>query len=657
MATIIDELIVKLGLDATKFEAEKKKAVSGIDDMKNGTDKASKSFESTAKSALSFFAVIGSATAFKNFVMDVAEGTIQLDNMAKNLGVTATSMLSMQNASKALGGSAQGLQGVLDMLSRSSSELTVKGDTGILPYMNALGISLVDANGKARPVMQTFMQLVDRLNTIGGDRTQAANFAKMMGIDSGTINMMMQGRQQIETEISRMTQYSQVTEKQTKESYALRQAYTEMIASFSAGGREIEAITAPALIKVYNWLTDMNQWLSSNGDRIKQFLPDFGMLAEALFVPAVTAAGLAMTQLTAAFMASPTGKVIALSEAIYLLYDDYTTWKNGGKSFIDWKNWTTEIDLVNKSINDLRSNIKDVMQTAQDMWNLSLPDYLAKRTKDQQDKFAAFAGEYNSGKMFDTNNIFTKFGGWLARSLSDVVGKGESGGDYNAYNTGTKGVSGGQIGYSGKTDMSQVSINDVLGNESKQGTDKSRLFAVGKYQFTAPFLRDAMKKMSLSGAEALTPQMQDEIFYNMLPQSTLDYINGTSNDKQKAIMDMSKMYRSIADPRTGSTYGDSAAGANRASISAMDIGTMLDRSRNEKNPTSFSDRMFGQTYRAMSDLREQQAGGPSIGGGAVTTTSIGTVTINTNHVDAGGILTLGNTVTQQNVAQANSGVN
>ncbi|WP_218821838.1 hypothetical protein, partial [Staphylococcus aureus] len=37
-----------------------------------------------------------------------------------------------------------------------------------------------------------------------------------------------------------------------------------------------------------------------------------------------------------AFLASPIGIILALGTALALLYDDWKTWKEGGKSLIDW---------------------------------------------------------------------------------------------------------------------------------------------------------------------------------------------------------------------------------------------------------------------------------------------------------------------------------
>lgn len=91
----------------------------------------------------------------------------------------------------------------------------------------------------------------------------------------------------------------------------------------------------------------------------------------------------------------------------------------------------------------------------------------------------------------------------LVRNVGDIISGGEGG--YESYNTGTKDVPGGRVGHSfvrpepgtvtGKT------INQIIETESLSGTDRSRLFATGKYQTVIATLRKAKMVMNLSGDE------------------------------------------------------------------------------------------------------------------------------------------------------------
>ncbi|MBK0647105.1 lytic transglycosylase domain-containing protein, partial [Klebsiella pneumoniae] len=57
-------------------------------------------------------------------------------------------------------------------------------------------------------------------------------------------------------------------------------------------------------------------------------------------------------------LASPITWVLALAGAILVLYDDYKTWKEGGKSLIDWKSWEPAITLALNAIEKLWTGVK-----------------------------------------------------------------------------------------------------------------------------------------------------------------------------------------------------------------------------------------------------------------------------------------------------------
>lgn len=104
------------------------------------------------------------------------------------------------------------------------------------------------------------------------------------------------------------------------------------------------------------------------------------------------------------------------------------------------------------------------------------------------------------------------------RRLAQILGMGE--GNYESYNTGTRGVAGGRVGHSYLNPpagtVTNQTINEVLATADLPGTDTHRMFAVGAYQIIQPTLRSAMTAMNLTGNERLTPELQDRIFSDFL---------------------------------------------------------------------------------------------------------------------------------------------
>ena len=82
--------------------------------------------------------------------------------------------------------------------------------------------------------------------------------------------------------------------------------------------------------------------------------------------------------LNSAFLTSPIGIISTLGLAIIALYDDYKTWKEGGKSLIDWKKWQPDIDSALKAIQDLRSSLKDAGLQLAHLLNINLSNWTLK---------------------------------------------------------------------------------------------------------------------------------------------------------------------------------------------------------------------------------------------------------------------------------------
>ncbi|TPU60581.1 LysM peptidoglycan-binding domain-containing protein [Acinetobacter baumannii] len=107
----------------------------------------------------------------------------------------------------------------------------------------------------------------------------------------------------------------------------------------------------------------------------------------------------------------------------------------------------------------------------------------------------------------------------LIRQLGSVISHGE--GNYESYNTGTKNVKGDKVGYSfknpGKGTVTSKRIQQIIDNaEAKDGNDKNRLFATGKYQTTYYTLQEGIKQGYFTGSEVYDANMQEQVFREFL---------------------------------------------------------------------------------------------------------------------------------------------
>ena len=388
MATIIDSLLVTLGLDASGFESGKNKVKKGLQDTGNEADKAGaklkkaskdadEGFKNVAKSAGAFLALIGGTMAIKSFVSNIIESDAALARFSKNLGLGADSISAWSNAAELAGGTANGLQGSMDMLSKAQTELMLTGQSSLIPYFSALGVSMADASGKARPVNDILLDLSDRFSKM--DRTTANNMGRMMGIDQGTMNLLLKGREEVELMIRRQKEYGAVTKQQTEAAEKLQKQIIEGKQIFAAFGRELLASAMPAIEKLFQLFSEFGAWIKENKEFVETFLTIMaaGLLAIAAAITPINLTAVAVTGLAA---------------AIALLWNDYQTWKNGGESFIDWGKWEPGFTKAGGAIKWLKDLIEDLVYRA-----IAAADLLAAVWNRDWKRVKFAAGEFMSG--------------------------------------------------------------------------------------------------------------------------------------------------------------------------------------------------------------------------------------------------------------------
>lgn len=385
MPTIIDGLLVTLGLDTSAYEAAKARVDKGLrgtgdaadkagdqvdksakrgarsireageqaqktgKQIRESADKAAAGYDNLAKGAAKFLALVGGTMAIKRFIEDTVESSAALGRLAQNLSTSVENVSAWSNATALAGGTAAGLQGTLDMLSKAQTELQLTGQSSLIPYFSALGMSMADAGGKARPVSDILLDLSGRFGRM--DRTTANNMGRMMGLDQGTMNLLLRGRSEVETMIRRQKEYGVVTKRQAEESSRLQQIMVQGRQTFEAFGRELLSAALPALEGLLQVFSSMGDWMLENKEFMQIFL---SMVAAGL-----VAIGLAATPVNLTIAA-----VTALGAAIALLYQDYLTWKRGGESFIDWGKWEPGFKLAAQGIRYMRDLIEDLVYRA-----------------------------------------------------------------------------------------------------------------------------------------------------------------------------------------------------------------------------------------------------------------------------------------------------
>ncbi|WP_314309336.1 transglycosylase SLT domain-containing protein [Kingella denitrificans] len=380
MATVIDTLFMELGIDSSKFSREAKQAVSKLDDMTEAFEKAeaktgksgkgldkhaekvkqnvkqaknlTEAMGKVAKGAAALFALVTGSNALDKLIREAAEANVQLDNLSRNIGMSRNQLQAWGGMAEMAGGSAEGMKGSLAGLSMGITRLTTMGDTSMVPFFNAFGVALLNTDGKARDLDSIMLDLSDRFSKM--DRVQAYNLAKSMGLDDGTINTLMLGRAEMEKMLEMQRNLYHSGEKEIAVSRELTRSRAYLNQQWDALKNMLADALAPHLLRLVKLVSSFADYLMRNENTMKHVFEGVAFVLGAVLIPVLWSAVTALYAFIAPF-ALAAAAVAALGAAFVLLYDDYKTWAEGGKSLFDWGAFTGYIRTSKVSVDSLNS--------------------------------------------------------------------------------------------------------------------------------------------------------------------------------------------------------------------------------------------------------------------------------------------------------------
>lgn len=314
------------------------------------------------------------------FTAKVASGLDNLYWASQRTGATVEGIKQIGFAVSQMGGSVAAARGSLESLAQF-----IRTSPGAEGFLNRLGVQTRDASGNMRDMATIFTGVGQRLSSMPYYR--ANQYAQMLGMDENTLLAMRRGIGEYMGQYNAMKKAigfnpDQAAAASNKFMTSLR-SFGEMagmardkIGSNLAGGLagaidnlrrqildnfpKIER-TINAVVKGILWMGEavgrvVYRLIQATGD-IRDWWKGLDEDSQKLIG---TLGGMLVVWrlLNAAMLASPITWVLALAGALLLLYDDYRTFKEGGKSLIDWKSWEPAITLALNAIDKLWSGIK-----------------------------------------------------------------------------------------------------------------------------------------------------------------------------------------------------------------------------------------------------------------------------------------------------------
>lgn len=218
-ATVIDQLIIKLGLDPRDFTKGEKQVAADVlqteQKVKKSADGMGRSITGLATKWLTVAAAVAAVKKVVSIIDDAAERTRRLGIDAKNYDTAADKLRNFENAVVMMGGNAEQARQTVAGLQKSIFDLAYNGQVSdSLVMLTRLGVQFQTATGEARDFNDIILDTADAIGKAqanGMSRASAFQFLQQSGFDGGTAQLILSGRANIEKEQATQKGRYQVT--------------------------------------------------------------------------------------------------------------------------------------------------------------------------------------------------------------------------------------------------------------------------------------------------------------------------------------------------------------------------------------------------------------------------------------------------------------
>lgn len=267
MATVIDELIVRLGLDPRNFTKGQKQAAAELaktraelrklgQEGQQELDKIGEAIGGLRRGALAFTSALLGAGGLITFATKITQVDAALGRFTRSTGENAERVSIWGNTIQRMGGDAGAFQNTLGGLIGQFEQFAATGQSSLIPFLRGLGVQLTTDTGKMRSFEDVLLDLTKRVSSMRP--AQAQWWLRSMGIDDGTINAMLKGEAALRRMLREQEKVQAVSKEQTDRAEALASAWdTAAQSAINLGRHVLNGLTphmVTALEATQNWI-------------------------------------------------------------------------------------------------------------------------------------------------------------------------------------------------------------------------------------------------------------------------------------------------------------------------------------------------------------------------------------------------------------------
>ncbi|EPB4121648.1 lytic transglycosylase domain-containing protein [Klebsiella pneumoniae] len=284
-ATVIDALLVTLGLDTSDFRKGQKDVSDDLKKQREDAKKTAKEMAEQGKKAAAFFGSIKTellaltgvtvtAGGLMSLVKNTTSGLMELSIQSKALGLSARELDGWSKSAEAAGSSAekisaslQGFQGAIQGARVGDYSSSIFGG---LAQLNALTGQNFDVWGQdASSLAKTSLDALRKIS----DPNLRRQVGLSLGFDDATLQRNQEGK--FLPDVDRLTKSSGITDASTKGAKEFTAAWAELNQSLETTKNQFYTFLIPYVRDFNVVLRDISNWMKSHPEEMKQKVDAF----------------------------------------------------------------------------------------------------------------------------------------------------------------------------------------------------------------------------------------------------------------------------------------------------------------------------------------------------------------------------------------------
>ncbi|WP_235996146.1 MULTISPECIES: phage tail tip lysozyme [Burkholderia] len=278
--TIVDALVVTLGLDVSAYKRGKAEASTATKkltteekaaakEIEERNKKAADSFKRVRNEVLALVAIFTAGAGIKQFTENTINGAVNLGYMAQNLKMSTRDLAAWQRAAERAGGSAEGITNALQASQGDVAKLKFGQVTEGVQWFLRMGGSVKDLRDG-----NTYLLARARIisNMFKVDPGRARFVAQQMGIGDGEFNFLKQGEGAVLALVDAQKKNSAITERQAAQALKLKNEWLDLRDRLTYVGTTILLELMPTFEQWIGQLQRMADWVADHKGDISEWI-------------------------------------------------------------------------------------------------------------------------------------------------------------------------------------------------------------------------------------------------------------------------------------------------------------------------------------------------------------------------------------------------